>query len=77
MEAWQINYGPSMLGNNMELLKMRVKKNNTNKNMHDILLSEKGYKTASITYSCSVKKCIYIFIDKRMHIYLNINCGYI
>lgn len=66
-----------MLGNNMELLKMRVKKNNTNKNMHDILLSEKGYKTASITYSCSVKKCIYIFIDKRMHIYLNINCGYI
>ena len=66
-----------MLGNNMELLKMRVKKNNTNKNTHDILLSEKGYKTASITCSCSVKKCIYICIDKRMHIYLNINCGYI
>lgn len=54
MEAWQINYGPSMLGNNMELLKMRVKINNINKNMHDILLSEKGYKTASITYSCFV-----------------------
>lgn len=53
----------------MVLLKMRVKKNNTNKNMHDILLSEKGYKTVSRTYSCFVKKCIYICIDKRMHVY--------
>ena len=54
MEAWQINYGPPTLGNNMELLKMRLKINYINKNMHDILLSEKGYKIASITYSCFV-----------------------
>ena len=46
---------------------MRVKKIMLTKNMHDILLSEKGHKIVSITYSCFVKN-VYICVDKRMHV---------